>query len=364
MPFRTLNYRHNWYKHVNLLFGGPHASKPSETPSLTPDLKNLPSPRELGSMNILKNRIYLLRSALSCAFLAVLFAVPVLGQTVTFAQFFERNGTQDFTWTNNGGTSGTFATVPGGSPIFFTYQNVSGLPAELQGIQLAHMTVTSTSFQAGNLSGGTVTQPFDQIITINITRDTPAAPGTGGGDRTRLLQVVIAPSISQPGIVGNNGGNSATLSATTPTHVVAFSSHFLSFGATTDRNMALSFSSVTPNFSLGLGSFLQSVTAAGSGTFASNPVPSYGGPTAADVRVAGRVLRSNGMPARNVEVYLTDQIGNVRMARTSAFGYFNFEGIQSGQSVVLSVKSKLYQYQPQMVSLGDNATDITIMPTN
>ncbi|MCC7309500.1 MAG: carboxypeptidase regulatory-like domain-containing protein [Acidobacteria bacterium] len=315
-------------------------------------------------MTIFLQKIYLLRLVLSCAFFAVLLAVPALGQTVTFAQFFEQNGTQDFVWTNNGGISGTFANVPGGSPIFFTYQNISGLPAELQGIQIAHMSVTTTAFLAGSVSGPNLTQPLDQVITIDITRDTPASPGTGGGNRTRLLRVVISPAINNPGLVGNNGGNSATLSATTPDHIVTFSSHFLSFGATTDRNMALSFSSVTPAVSLGAGSFLQSVTAAGSGTFASNPVPTYGGPTAAAVRVAGRVLGPSGMPVRNAEVRLTDQNGVVRSARTTAFGYFAFEGIQAGQVVLLNVLSKRYTYQPQVISLTDSATDLTFMPTN
>ena len=315
-------------------------------------------------MNIFLQKIYLLRVVSSCALLAVLFAVPALGSTVTFAQFFEQNGTQDFVWTNNGGISGTFSNVVGGSPIFFTYQNIPGLPSELTGIQIAHMTVTTTAFQSGTVVLSNLNQPLDQVITIDITRDTPASPGTGGGNRTRLLRVVISPAINNPALVGNNGGNSATLSATTPDHIVTFSSHFISFGATTDRNMALSFSSVTPALTLGAGNFLQSVTAAGSGTFASDPVPSYGGPTAAAVRVAGRVLRPNGSPARNALVRLTDQNGAMRSVRTSAFGYFTFEDIQAGQAVVVSVMSKMYQYQPQLISLSDSATDLTFMPVN
>lgn len=316
--------------------------------------------------NSLRNT-HIWRLVLSCAMFVALFAASsaVNGQTVTFAQFFERNGTQDFIWTNNGGISGTFSTVAGsppGSPIFFTYQNIVGLDPSLQGIQLAHMTVTTTAFQSGSVNGSTVTQPLDQIVTIEITRDTPAPPGVGGGSRTRLLRAVITPAANTPGLTGTNGGNSANLNATTPDHNVVFTSHFLSFAATTQRNMALSFSSVTPGFSLGLGGFLQSLTAAGSGTFASNPVPVYVGPTAANVSVGGRVFGPNGRAVGNALVTLTEGDGTVRTARTSSFGYFQFDDVSNGQAVLVAVRSKRYTYEPQLISLQDSALDLSFTP--
>ncbi|MEO8648518.1 MAG: hypothetical protein ABI539_05070 [Acidobacteriota bacterium] len=296
--------------------------------------------------------------------LAALFAASTMvsGQTITFAQFFELNGSQDFFWTNNAGANGSFATIPGGSPIYFTYQNIVGLDPQLQGIQLAHLTITTTSLQPGSLNGSTVTQPFDQVATVEITRDTPTTPDVGGGNHTLLLRAVFTPAANTPGLVGSNGGNSATLSATTPDHSVTFSSHFVTFIATTQRNMALSFSSVTPGFSLGLGGFLQDMTAAGSGTFASNPVPTVTISTAAGVSVGGRVYVKGGVPQSNTSVTLQTQDGSIRTARTSSFGFFSFDDLTAGQSVIVSVRSKRFVYQPRVISLDDNAADVNFTP--
>jgi hypothetical protein len=283
--------------------------------------------------------------------------LTVNAQTTNFAQFVEVNGTKDFVFTNNGG-SGDFNAIPGGSPIIFFYQNLPTLPASLLGPQFAHMFVTTTTTQPG-FGVGAVTQPLNQTVTVNIVRDTPAPVGTGGGSRTNLLTAVFSPNATQPAIVGSGG--SATLSASTPDHNVTFTSNFLIFTATTERNLGLSFSAVTPNMALGLGSFLQNTTAAGSGTFASNPLPIPPGPTAAAVTVSGRVSTANGRGLRNAEVTLLDSNGTVMTARTTNFGHFSFEGIASGQSVIISVRSKRYTFAPQVISLQDSATDINFV---
>lgn len=309
------------------------------------------------------NALRIARSlALSTIFAAAL-AIGANAQTTTFAQFFEQLGTNDFGFINNT-SSGNFDTIPGGTAVFFLYQNITGLDPSLQGIQTAHLFMSTVTTQPGGTSSGTVTQPFNQAVTIQIIRDTPAPPGVGNSTRTNLLTAVITPAGQTPSLTGADSGNSATFSVTTPDHTVTFSSHFITFSATTARNLALSFSSVSPSFALGSGSFLQTLTAAGSGTFASNPVPVPLGPTAADVSVTGRVLGPNGVPARNFEVLLTEQNGNKRIARTSNFGYFEFHGLESGQGVVVAVRSKRYQYQPQFISLSDNAFDLSFVPSN
>jgi hypothetical protein len=297
---------------------------------------------------------------LSAIFGLLLFStlLTVNAQTTTFAQFFEVNGTQDFVFTNNGG-SGDFAAIPGGSPVFFLYQNLPTLPPSLQGIQSAHMFVTTTTTQPGSVAGGVVTQPLNQTVTVQIIRDTPAPVGTGGGSRTNLLTAVFSTAGNTPAIVGSGG--SATLNASTPGHNVTFTSNFLIFTATTERNLGLSFSSVTPAMALGLGGFLQSTTAAGSGTFASNPLPVPPGPTAAAVSVSGRVSTANGRGLRNSEVTLLNSNGTFMTARTTNFGHFLFDGVASGQSVIISVRSKRYTFAPQVISLQDSATDINFV---
>lgn len=298
---------------------------------------------------------------------AVLLLLLVLtaqgsAQTVTFAQFFEQNGTQDFVF-NNLSTSGTFNQVSGGSPIFFLYQNIAGLPPSLQGIQSARLYITTTTTQPGSVNGGTVSQPLDQTVIIQIIRDTPAPPGVGGGDRTNLLTAVFSPNSQSPSITGANGGNSATMSATTPDHTVTFGSHFLSFASTTQRNLAFSFSSLSPSLSLGAGSFLQSMSAAGSGTFASNPVPIYQVPSSSGVTIEGRVLDSEGRGIRNATVSLTNQDGEVITVTSSSFGHFRFEDISAGQTVIVNVTAKRHSFAPRVVSVTESIGDFDFLPS-
>lgn len=282
--------------------------------------------------------------------------LTVSGQTTTFAQFLEQNGTQDFVFTNNT-SSAAFNTIGGGSPIAFRYQNISGLPPALQGFQDAHMFVTTTTTQPGAPNGGNVVQPFNQVVTVQIFRDTPAPIGVGSGSRTNLLTAIISPNANAPTISGSNGGNSATFSATTPDHNVVFSSDFIGFGLTTDRNLGLSFSSVTPNLSLS-GSFLTSFTAAGTGTFASNPPPVYVPPTAAGASVSGQVFATSGVGLRNAKVLLTDASGTTYKTVTGSFGQYSFPEIASGQTVIVTVISQRYTFQTQVVNLQENISDL------
>ena len=205
-------------------------------------------------------------------FCLMMFLVQTaLGQTTTFAQFIETNGGQDFVFTNNAGNDATLSAIGGGSAVSFRYQNISGLDSSLQGFQDAHLFASTTTSQISSVNGSTLTQPLNQVTVISIIRDVAAPVGTN--TRTNLLTVTISSSLNTPALTGTNNGNSASFSATTPDHNVVFTSDFLNFRTTTARNAALSFSSVLPNFAQGAGSFLDSFTAAGSGTFASNPVP-------------------------------------------------------------------------------------------
>jgi hypothetical protein len=80
-------------------------------------------------------------------------------------------------------------------------------------------------------------------------------------------------------------------------------------------------------------------------------------PTAAGVSISGCVLVGNS-GLRNAFVMLTDTAGNVRTVRTSVFGYYRFDDIEAGQTVVLSVVSKRFQFAPQVVSVNDDLTEL------
>ena len=69
-------------------------------------------------------------------------------------------------------------------------------------------------------------------------------------------------------------------------------------------------------------------------------------------------------PLRNGEVMMSEQNGTTRVARTSAFGYYQFDDVEAGQGVILSVRTKRYQFQPQLVSVTDSAFDVNFTPAN
>jgi len=285
-------------------------------------------------------------------------------QTVTFAQFIQRNGSNDFSFTNNGGASANFQTIFNGSPVFFTYQNVAGLPAELQGTQLAHIFITAGTTESATQVATDPPrdiQTFNQTFTIQIIRDTAATSGTG--TRRNLLTAVITPDGSSgASLAGDDLGDAIAYTASSLRQNVVFTSDFLGFLATTRRNLGLSFSSVNPQVSIGAGNFLSSFSAAGTGTFASNPPPIFNPPTASNVTVAGRVYRSDGVYINKAAVTLTDSNGESRKVYTNSSGYFRFENVTSGQVVTISVFAKYFQFTPQIVDLQDSIEDISFYP--
>ncbi len=238
----------------------------------------------------------------SCLF--VFPAVRACADTVTFAQFEEAGkGGNYFTFTNSG-SSATLQSkdpVTGASsvPVSFSFQSFAtdDLPADLQGIQNAEMkfSITTTEHVAtfGNF--------FDQNLysqnpngtinygTISFTRDTPDRE-LHQDDLLTISFYAIA-----GGLDGVRKGQTATLTADNGSNdsgqidYVQFSSSYLNFAPGSDENLALSFSSANPCFSVyknvktGHGgcttsgstllNLLHSFTAAGTGTFASDPAP-------------------------------------------------------------------------------------------
>lgn len=71
-------------------------------------------------------------------------------------------------------------------------------------------------------------------------------------------------------------------------------------------------------------------------------------PSAANVSISGRVERSDGAGIGNVRVSLSGgSLTAPRIAITNSFGYFTFDDIEAGQSVVITVTSKRYGFHDQ-----------------
>lgn len=82
--------------------------------------------------------------------------------------------------------------------------------------------------------------------------------------------------------------------------------------------------------------------------------------SAAGASVSGRLLTADGNGIRNASLYLMEENGTVHRAVSSAFGYYRFEDIPVGQSVVVSVASKRYMFSPstRVISLTDEIFDM------
>ena len=278
-------------------------------------------------------------------------------QTTTFGQFFQRSGSdRNYVFTNNGDGTATFDTVAGGNPVFFLYSGINSLPSDLQGIQSATIIRNSSTDVAAsfNSTTGNYTQSLNQISVTQVIRDTAAAEG--GGTRRNLLTITVTENTSTGDLVGS--GNAITYSASTPQQFVTFTSDFLDFTQTNSRNFSLSLSGVNPALSLGQGGLLSSFAASGTGTVASNPVPFYDPPTAAAVNISGRILTADGRGVSRAQVTLTNADGTTRVVSSNVFGYYRFNGVDAGQTVVVSVAAKRYTFAPQIISVSSEMTGL------
>jgi hypothetical protein len=288
-------------------------------------------------------------------------------QSSTFAQFQQRNAqVQGFIFSNNTENATLQTNTAGtGLPISFRYSvpGINPALAVFQDATLYMLAVTNTPAEPGAPPNG-IRQNF-QTVTIQIFRDAtnpPAPAGSCINSCTNLLTATVTTGF--PGLNGDLGDSAASFLASTPSENVTFTSDFLIFTGTSQRNFGLSFSSVTPALAIGASGFLRSFTAAGTGTFASTPAPcpvSVCGPTPAPVFVSGRVLTPNGRGLSNAFVNLTESDGTVHTVRTSAFGYYRFRDLTAGQSVTLSVSSKRYSFAPRIINLNEEIEDLNLV---
>ena len=81
-------------------------------------------------------------------------------------------------------------------------------------------------------------------------------------------------------------------------------------------------------------------------------------PTAAGVSIGGRVLVGENNGLENAVVYLTDQTGEVRVTRTGSFGYYRFDDVAAGQTVIITVASRRFQFAPLVVGVNEELTNV------
>lgn len=223
------------------------------------------------------------------ASLVVLLGLASVGSaaTVTFAQVQQQNpALKAFRFTNNNSGVRQFtASVP----VLFSYSATlfPGLRKfGLLGGQNAVLTLNGTTTAPATATGvGTTASPrvFTQILENVVLSIKLVTPHKG---LNNLLTATFTDTLS-----GIRGGSTATLRSDTQTgDALIYTSDFLDFSRTVDRDLSFSFTSLTSanngqtgaDFS-GAGfrlrrdanrnDFLRSFTAAGVGTFATNPPP-------------------------------------------------------------------------------------------
>ncbi len=81
------------------------------------------------------------------------------------------------------------------------------------------------------------------------------------------------------------------------------------------------------------------------------------GTTAATVSISGRVTAGKRYVS-NAVVHLTHQNGETQTARTNFFGYYSFKDIAAGETYIINVYSKRYQFNPQVVNLTEDLDEL------
>jgi hypothetical protein len=83
-------------------------------------------------------------------------------------------------------------------------------------------------------------------------------------------------------------------------------------------------------------------------------------PSAAEVSVSGRVTTSDGRGISGAIVSMTDAAGGARTARTSPFGYYQFDGVESGSTYVVMISQKRYLFaeSPRVITVSDSLSNV------
>lgn len=87
-------------------------------------------------------------------------------------------------------------------------------------------------------------------------------------------------------------------------------------------------------------------------------------PTAANATVSGRVMSSSdGRGLTNARVSITSTDGTSQTVVTGRRGTFTFNDVPTGQTYVVSIGARRYQFEPKTFTLSDSIADLDFYPT-
>ena len=86
--------------------------------------------------------------------------------------------------------------------------------------------------------------------------------------------------------------------------------------------------------------------------------PGCASPTAANVTVSGRVMRTDGVGISGAIVTIGGPAGTTRSSLTSPLGYYSFNGVESGQSYIVQVSSKRFSFASRVLTVDNTVEDL------
>lgn len=204
-------------------------------------------------------------------------------------------------------------------------------------VNLRNTIVADNTATAGDpdVNGDYVSQGFNLIENVGGATGFPGTNDIIGTD----------PQL-QP--LANNGGP-------TQTHALALTSPAIdkgnSFGVTTDQRNAPRPVDYAP-------------APNGAGDQADIGAFEVQGATAAGANVSGKVMTSTGKALSRITVVMTDMQGNTRTVSTNRKGDFIFTEVQTGQTYVLAIRSKIYRFDSQTLTVNEDLDGVNFTATN
>ena len=72
-------------------------------------------------------------------------------------------------------------------------------------------------------------------------------------------------------------------------------------------------------------------------------------------------MSAEGQPIKNARVTLTDTTGQSRIAITNGLGYYQFTGLQLGETYTVRTSAKRHRFQVITVSVSGEAVNLDII---
>ncbi len=274
-----------------------------------------------------------------------------------------------------GGGLIAFATA-GSTNVNITNSTVSGNTANTSGGianngngMTANMTINSTTVTNNTVTGATAASGVlnNRIAgSANLTvTNSIVAGNTGGGGQIRVAGTAVTTSgghnlVSDNSLVGIAGdllgtapmlGPLANNGGPTMTHLLLAGSPAIDNGKNTltlltDQRGTLyvrtSDDPLIPNAAGGDGTDI--------GAVETQPAPR--------VSVSGQVATSDGRGLRGATVSAVDNQGRKRTAVTSSLGFYSFDDVEAGETLVIAVASKRYRFQSRVLQVFDTLSDV------